>query len=145
MLILTDSYSIMNTQFSELSIYSHVNAQTMTVFSISNPLGLNLALYKSFGWWGQTVLKNSIMSAKLEKMIVKSYKQYENINIVIYCILTTEINIILLHWNKQYLESSIIQWRCCLFNKVVHLVLMITCFDMQIWDKLEHWAILFAL
>ena len=35
-LTLTDDYSIVNTQFSELSIYSHMNAQTMTVYKMSN-------------------------------------------------------------------------------------------------------------
>jgi hypothetical protein len=37
-LTLTDNYFIVNTQFSELSIHSHMNARTMTVYAISNPL-----------------------------------------------------------------------------------------------------------
>ena len=77
-----------------------------------------------------------ILSVKLKKVFVESHKQWEH-NIRIYCTLNTEINIILLHWNKQNLESSIIQWGCCLLNENFHLVLMITCFTMQICHRLD--------
>ena len=33
----------MNIQFSELSIHSHMNAQTMTIYKLSNPPELNSA------------------------------------------------------------------------------------------------------
>ena len=62
-----------------------------------------------------------------EKVLVKSNQQYEN-NILIYCILNAELNIILLYWNKQHFESSIIKWGCCLLDENFHLVLMFTCF-----------------
>ena len=129
-------------QFTELRIHSHMNAQTMTVYKISKPSGLNSVL-QSFGlWWKeQTVSKSPILLTKLEKVIVKCYKQWEY-NIRIYCILNAEINIILLHRNKQDFESSIIQWRCCFLDENFHLFLMITCFTMQICDRVGHWAIL---
>ena len=78
-------------------------------------------------WREQTVLYTPILSAKLKKVIVKSHKRQEP-NIPIYCILNAEINIILLHWNKQHFESRIIQWWCRLLNENFHLVLMVTCF-----------------
>ena len=59
-------------------------------------------------------------------------------NILIYCILDTEFNIILLHWNKQHFESGIIKWWCRLLNKNFHLVLMFTGFgSVQIWIGLD--------
>ena len=61
-------------------------------------------------------------------------------NILIYCISNTKSNIVLLHWNKQHLERGIIQWGCGLLNENFHLVLMITCFAMQICNRVEHWA-----
>ena len=61
-------------------------------------------------------------------------KQWER-NIRIYCILNTEINIILLHWNKQHFESGIIQWGCRFLDENFHLLLMITCFAMEICDR----------
>ena len=54
-------------------------------------------------------------------------------NVLIYCILNAEINIVLLHWNKQHLESGIIKWGCRPLNQNFHLVLMFTRFmSMQI-------------
>ena len=44
MLTLTDIYSIVNTQFSELNIHSHMNAQTMTVYATSTVPKLTSAL-----------------------------------------------------------------------------------------------------
>ena len=77
-----------------------------------------------------------------EKVIVKSHQQYKNINIQIYCMLNAELNIILLHRNKQHLESSIIKWGCRLLNENFHLVLMFTYFGtMQSCIGLNiHWA-----
>ena len=69
--------------------------------------------------------------SQAEKVIVIYLKQWKH-NVRIYCISNTEINIILLHWNKQYLESGIIKWGCRLLNENFHLILMITCFVMQI-------------
>ena len=86
------------------------------------------------------VLKTIIMSIKLKKVIVKSHEQWEH-NILIYCILNTELNIILLHWNKQHLESSIVQWGCRPLDENFHLVLVCSCFAMQICRRIEHWAI----
>ena len=63
----------------------------------------------------------------------------------IYCILNTELNIILLHWNKQHLESGIVQWGCRPLNENIHLVLVFTCFPMQICHRLERWAMWFTL
>ena len=45
----------------------------------------------------------------------------------IYCILNAELDIILLHWNKQHLESGIIKWGCRLLDENFHLILMFTC------------------
>ena len=45
MLTLTGIYSVMNTQFSELIIHSHMNAQTMTVYAMSYPPESNSALH----------------------------------------------------------------------------------------------------
>ena len=54
-------------------------------------------------------------------------------NILIYCILNAEVNIIFLNWNKQHLESGIIKWECRLLNENFHLVLMFPSFgSMQI-------------
>ena len=69
-----------------------------------------------------------------------SWTKWEH-NIRIYCILNTELNIILLHWNKQHLESGIIKWGCRPLDENFHLVLMFTCFAMQICHRVEHWAI----
>ena len=77
---------------------------------------------------------------RAEKVIVKSHKEWEH-NIQIYCMLNTEINVILLHWNKQCPEGGIIKWGGRLLNENFHLVLMITCFAMQICQKIECWAI----
>ena len=67
-----------------------------------------------------------------EKVLVRYNQQYEN-NILFYCILNGELNIISLYWNKQQFESSIIKWGCCLLDKNFHLILMFTCFgSMQI-------------
>ena len=128
-------------QSRELSIHSHMNAQTMTAYTISNTPESNSAL-QSFGlrWQEQTVSSTPISSAKLKKIIVKSYEQWEH-DIRIYCILNTEINIILLHWNKQHFESGIIQWGCCLLDENFHLFLMVTCFTMQVCHMVGHWAI----
>ena len=49
-------------------------------------------------------------------------------NILIYCILNAERNIILLYWNKQLLESGIIKWGCRPLNENFHLALMFTSF-----------------
>ena len=78
-LTLTGNYSIVNTQFSKLSIHSHMYAQTMTVYTLSNSPESNLALHNSFGlwWWVQTILYFLILSTKLEKIIVNSHKQWE--------------------------------------------------------------------
>ena len=65
----------------ELRIHSHMNAQTMTVYTISMPPKSNLSLHMSFElWWqGQTVSYPPMLSVKLKKIITKSHKQYENI------------------------------------------------------------------
>ena len=47
-LTLTGNYFIIITPFSELSIHSHMNAQTMTMYTLSSPPKLNLDLHKSF-------------------------------------------------------------------------------------------------
>ena len=44
-LTLTDFYSIVNNQFIELSFYSHMNAQTMTVCAMLIPPELNSVLH----------------------------------------------------------------------------------------------------
>ena len=62
---------------------------------------------------------------------------WEN-NILIYCILNAELNIILLHWNKQHFERSIIKWGSRLLDENFHLVLMFTCFgNVQICVELN--------
>ena len=129
-------------QASKLSIHSHMNDQTMSVYTISNAPVSNLAL-QSLGltWREQTVSNTPILLAKLKKkIIVKSHEQCEN-NILIYCISNTEINIILLHWNKQHFESGIIQWGCRLLDENFHLFLMVTCFAMKVYQRVGHWAI----
>ena len=117
----------------------------MTVYTVSASPEPNSAL-QSFGmqWREQTLSMSSnlIMPVKLENVIVKCYKQWE-CDIRIYCILNTEINVILLHWNKQHFESGIIQWGCRLLDENLHLVLIITCFAMQICHRVGHWAILY--
>ena len=65
-----------------------------------------------------------------EKVLVKYNQKYEN-DILFYCILNAELNIISLYWNKQHFESSIIKWGCCLLDKNFHLVLMFTCFGIM--------------
>ena len=45
-LTLTDIYSNVNTQFCDLSIHSHLNAQTMKVYAISKPSELNSAFHR---------------------------------------------------------------------------------------------------
>ena len=130
-------------QFTELRIHSHMNAQTMSVYTISTSSEPISAL-QSFGmqWREQTASESCIMAlpAKLEKVIVKCYEQW-GCDIRIYCILNTENNVILLHWNKQHFESGIIQWGCRLLDENLHLVLMITCFAMQICHRVGCWAI----
>ena len=95
-------------------------------------------------WWGQTVLMTPILSVKLIKDC-QILLNNENINIQIYCILNAEVNIILLHWNKQHLKRGIIQWECRLLNKNFYLFLMFTCVgSMQICISpglnVKHWA-----
>ena len=56
----------------------------------------------------------------------------------IYCILNTEVNIILLYRNKQHPESSIIKWGCRPLHENFHLVLMLACFgNVQICIELN--------
>ena len=45
MLTLAGNYSVVNIQLSELNIHSHMNAQTMTVYKLSNPPELNYLAY----------------------------------------------------------------------------------------------------
>ena len=88
-------------------------------------------------WIGMTLTDGIIrpdLVSQAETVILNYYKQWEH-NIRIYCILNTEINIISLHRNKQDLESGIIQWWCRLLDENFHLVLMITCFTMQICNR----------
>ena len=50
-LTLTDICSMVNTQFSEYTIHSHMNAQTMTVYTMSmSPAQLNSALQSYLNW-----------------------------------------------------------------------------------------------
>ena len=112
-----------------------MNAQTMTVYTISSSPESNSALQSfELQWREQTLSSTPILWAKLEKVILESHEQWEH-NIHIYCILNTEINIILLHWNKQHFESGIIQWGCRFLDENFHLLLMITCFAMEICDR----------
>ena len=60
-------------------------------------------------------------------------------NIRIYCILNAELNIILLYWNKQHLESGMIKWGRRPLDENFHLDLMFTHFgSMQICIKLNN-------
>ena len=68
-----------------------------------------------------------------EKGHSQSHQKYEH-NARMYCILNAELNVILLHWNEQNLESSIIKWGCRPLDENFHPVLMFTSFgSMQIW------------
>ncbi len=63
-------------------------------------------------------------------------------NILSYRVLNAEINIILLHWNKQHLESVIIKGGCRLLDQNFHLVLMFTCFaTIHGFVRVESWAV----
>ena len=71
----------------------------------------------------------------------KLTKKWEN-NIRNYCISNTEINISLLHWNKQHLESGIIKWWCRFLDEYFQLLLVFTCFEsMHICHRVGRWAI----
>ena len=117
------SNPIVNNQFSVLSIHSQMNAQTITLYTMSIHPELNSA-FQSFElqWQEQTVVIPWILWVKLKKVIVKSHEQYDFI--LLYCTFNTDLNIIPLHWNKQHLESGIIKWRCRLLNENFHLVLV---------------------
>ena len=134
------SNPIVNNQFSVLSIHSQMNAQTITLYTMSIHPELNSA-FQSFElqWQEQTVVIPWILWVKLKKVIVKSHEQYDFI--LLYCTFNTDLNIIPLHWNKQHLESGIIQWGCRPLDQNFHLVLMFTCFAMQICHRVEYWAI----
>ena len=117
-----------------------MNAQTMSVYTLSLSPESNSALQSFKLRWREQTVWYPITPAKLKKVIVKFHEQWEH-NIRIYCILNTKINIILLHWNKQHCESGIIQWGRRLLDENFHLLLMITCFTMQICNREGHWAI----
>ena len=71
----------MNTQFSELSIHSHMYARTIAVYTVSKSPESNSALHSHLdcNWREQTVLYTPILSVNLKKITVNSHKQYENI------------------------------------------------------------------
>ena len=87
---------IINIQFNELSAHSQMNAQTITLYSISYPPGSNSAP-QSFDLQsqGQTVPITPILWVMLKRVNVKSPQQQEH-SVLIYCILNAEINVILL-------------------------------------------------
>ena len=74
-----------------------------------------------------TINPNLSNQAEKDQYQISSTTIWEH-NILIYCILNAKLNIILLYWNKQLLESGIIKWGCCLLNENFHLILMFTCF-----------------
>ena len=121
-----------------------MNARTMSVYTVSNHAESNSDL-QSFELQCRklTVPNSPALLAKLKKVIVKFHEEQEH-NIRIYCISNTKIHIISLHWNKQHHESVIIQWGCRLLDENFHLVLMVTCFAMQICRSVERWAILLS-
>ena len=129
----------MNTQLSELSVHSHMNAQTISFSNIPYPPELNSVLHSHLDHDDRTDSTNSPdlvgQAEKRQRQISSTIWEH---NILIYCIFNAELDIILLYWNKQHLESSIIKWGCCLLDENFHLALMFTCFgSMQIWIGLN--------
>ena len=128
---LTGNYSIKSkypVQWIEHSLTNECPNHSIVCHIIFSWIKFSLTQLFGLRWQGQTILMTPILSDKLKRLM--SYlKQYENNKyILIYCILNAELNIILLHWNKQHFESGILKWGCCLLNKNFHLVLMFTCF-----------------
>ena len=84
-----------------------------------------------------TINPNLSNQAEKDQYQISSTTIWEH-NILIYCILDAELNIILLYWNKHHLQSAIIEWGCCLLNENFHLILMFICFwSMQICSELN--------
>ena len=140
MLALTDNYSIKSeypVQGIEYLLTYECPNHSIVDLVISSWIKFSLTLSFGLQWQGQTVVIIPILSVKLQNINNKFPQQWEH-NVLIYCVFYAEVNIILLHWNKQHLESGIIKRRCRLFNEHFHLVLMFTCFgSMQIWIGLK--------
>ena len=110
-----------------------MNAQTITLYAMlyspefNSALHIHLDCKDEHKWYYRTWPSQVNWKGRYKISSTCSH------NVLIYCILNAELNIILLHWNKQHRESSIIKWGCCLLDENFHLVLMFTCFgSMQI-------------
>jgi hypothetical protein len=117
-----------------------MNAQTKSVYTISTSPELNLASHFNCNNEDRQEDSHGHGKQSWKSQVQIPWTIWER-SVRVYCILNTEINIILLHRYKQHRESGIIQWGCCLLDESFHLVLMITFFVMQICHRAQHWVL----
>ena len=121
----------MNNQFNELSkhllTYVCPNHNIVRII-ISSCMEFSLTRSFELQWQGQTVLMTPILWIVLKEWMSNLINKIWEHNVQIYCIFNAELNIVLLHWNKQHLESGIIKRGCCPLNEYFHLFLMFICF-----------------
>ena len=139
LLALTDDYSIKSeypVEWIELSLTYECPNHNIVRHVISSWFRFNLTVIKIAMKTDSTNVFNLVaQSGKGQCQISSTIWEH---NILIYCILNAELNITLLHWNKQHFESGIIKWRCCLLDENFHLVLMFTGFgSMQTYSVLN--------
>ena len=143
-LALTGNYSIENeyaVQWIEWSLTNECPNHNIVDHIICPWIGFSLTQFIWIGMTRTDSINNPDPVSQAETGQCQISTLWER-NALIYCIFHGEINIILLHWNKQHLESGIIKWRCRLLNENFHLVLMFTGFgSMHICIRLNIWAV----
>ena len=135
-LALTGNYSVKSeyaVQWIKCLLTNECPNHNIVPHVISSWIEFNITQSFRLRWWEWTILMSPILPVKLKMKKINVKSQYDITHSLIYCTLSAELNIILLHWNKQHLESGIIKWGCRPLDENFHLVLMFTCFkSMQI-------------